>query len=111
MEPSITGVRAAADDACMDLGISEVCIFHEEFAGDFSCLVSPPPEVFRLFSFLFFKFIYLFLERERVEEGQRERERESQAGSILSVQSPTWSPIPWTHEIMTSAEIKFQMLN
>ena len=46
-------------------------------------------------------FKYLFISLERVgqcEQGgaQREGDRESQAGSVLSVQSPKWGSIPQT---------------
>ena len=49
----------------------------------------------------FFKSLFIYFEREReqmcmhvpVGEGQREGERESPAGSVLSVQSPTWGSI------------------
>ena len=47
--------------------------------------------MYHLISFLKRIFIYLFLrERARAGKGQREGERESQAGSVLSAQSPMW---------------------
>ena len=63
--------------------------------------------------YLFSKNVYLFSERERRRgEGQRERERgkKSHAGSALSAESNVGLD-PTNHEIMTSAEIKSQMLN
>ena len=48
--------------------------------------------------FFFFKFTYLFRERMCTWAGkeQIERERESQAGTMLSAQSPTWGSNPQT---------------
>ena len=49
-------------------------------------------------SYIFNFYLFFFFERERQQarEGQREKERESQAGSILSVQSPVRGLNSWT---------------
>ena len=50
---------------------------------------------------IFFSYVYLFIlretesEREREREREREGRRESQAGSVLSAQSPTQGSIPY----------------
>ena len=65
--------------------------------GKHGIILGPLLHVSTRISFLFLMFIYLFWERERERERKREREnmsqqgegqRESQAGSMLSVQSP-----------------------
>ena len=58
-------------------------------------------------------FIYFYRETETtwVGKGQREGDTESQAGSTLSMQSPTWDSNSQNHEIVTWAKTKSQMLN
>ena len=71
----------------------------------------------RWFSNLFILFYFIYLERGHARKKGRDRERdgdgdrESQAGSMLSAQSPTWSSNSRTREIMTWAKIKSQTLN
>ena len=62
-----------------------------------------------IFLLLKCSFVY-FWKRESGGEAEKERERETQAGSALSMQSPTWAQ---SHdgEIMTWVETDRQMLN
>ena len=55
--------------------------------------------------------IYIWEREKEHKRRGRERERESQAGSSLSVQSPTQGLNPGTVGIMTWAETKSQTLN
>ena len=59
----------------------------------------------------FFLSLFIYCERESHGGAEREGERESQAGSTLSVQSPTWGSSSQNYEIMTWTEIKSWSLN